>query len=65
LVKELLYMPDVLVEKNETMEEVAQKFHSCQHYNLPVLDQGKYCGFVSRANLFSAYRKIIHEFSEE
>ncbi len=65
LVKDLIYMPDVMVEKTDTMEDVAQKFHSCQHYNLPVLDQGKYCGFVSRANLFSAYRKIIHEFSEE
>ncbi len=65
LVKDLIYLPDVIIDKNEPMEEVARKFHSCKHYNLPVLDGDKYLGFVSRANVFSAYRRIIHEFSEE
>ncbi len=64
-VKDLMYMPDVPVDINETMEEVAHKFQHCGNYNLPVLDQGKYMGFVSRANVFSSYRQIIHEFSEE
>lgn len=65
LVKDLMYMPDVLIDINETMEEVAHKFQHCKHYNLPVLDNGKYLGFVSRANVFSSYRQIIHESSEE
>lgn len=64
-VKDLMYMPDLPVDIHETMEEVAQKFQNCGHYNLPVLDQNKYLGFVSRANVFSSYRQIIHEFSEE
>ncbi|MBE0663201.1 MAG: chloride channel protein [Bacteroidales bacterium] len=65
MVRDLLYMPDVPVDINETMEEVAMKFQNCGHYNLPVLENGKYRGFVSRANVFSSYRQIIHEFSEE
>jgi len=44
---------------------VAQKFHNTVHYNLPVLSGGKYIGFLSRANVFSAYRKMLKEFSEE
>lgn len=64
-VSDLIYMPDVLVDVHESMEEVAYKFQHCGHYNLPVLDGGKYLGFVSRANVFSSYRQIIHEFSEE
>lgn len=64
-VSDLMFMPDVLVEITETVEQVAQKFHSCHHYNLPVLDRGRYVGFVSRANLFSAYRRIVQEFSDE
>jgi chloride channel protein, CIC family len=64
-VKDLMYAPDLPVDINETMEQVAQKFQSCGHYNLPVLDKGKYLGFVSKANVFSSYRQIIHEFSEE
>lgn len=64
-VKDLMYMPDVLVNASETMEQVAQKFQNCGHYNLPVLNEDKYMGFVSRANVFSSYRQIIHEFSDE
>ncbi|NLN96663.1 MAG: chloride channel protein [Bacteroidales bacterium] len=64
-VKSFLYMPDVQVDINETVENIAEKFQHCGHYNLPVLDGDKYLGFVSRANVFSSYRQIIHEFSEE
>jgi len=64
-VSQLMYMPDTCVEINETMEDVAQKFHSTAHYNLPVLEEGKYIGFVSRANVFSAYRKMVKEFSQD
>ncbi len=64
-VSTLMFMPDAYVDKHATMEDVATKFHETAHYNLPVLDHGKYIGFVSRANVFSAYRKLVKEFSEE
>jgi chloride channel protein, CIC family len=64
-VSQLMFMPDTFVELNETMEDVAQKFHSTTDYNLPVLENGKYIGFVSRANVFSAYRKLVKEFSQD
>jgi len=65
LVKDPMYMPDPVVELGESMEQVAQKFHDTKKYNLPVLDQGKYGGFVSRANVFSAYREMLKDVSEE
>jgi len=64
-VNELMFMPDTFVELDETMEDVAQKFHETAHYNLPVLDKGKYIGFISRANVFSAYRKMLKDFSQD
>ncbi|MFP4047422.1 MAG: CBS domain-containing protein, partial [Bacteroidales bacterium] len=64
-VSELMYMPSPIVHPDESMEEVAQKFQSTNHYNLPVLENGKYLGFVSRANVFSAYRRLLKDFSEE
>lgn len=64
-VRNLMFMPDTLVEINETMEDVAQKFQTTAHYNLPVLDGTKYVGFVSRANVFSAYRKLVKDFSQD
>jgi len=64
-VRELMYMPDPLVGPDESMEEIAEKFSQSGHYNLPVIKDGKYLGFVSRAMVFSTYRKLLQEFSEE
>jgi chloride channel protein, CIC family len=64
-VKDLMFMPEPLVGPDESMEDVARKFGESDHYNLPVIKDGKYLGFVSRANVFSAYRKLLKEFSDE
>ncbi|VAW30483.1 Chloride channel protein, partial [hydrothermal vent metagenome] len=64
-VDELMYMPEPLVSPNETMEDVAKKFQDTGNYNLPVIKDGKYLGFVSRARVFSQYRKLLREFSDE
>ena len=64
-IRNLMFMPDTLVDQDATMEDVAQKFTESSHYNLPVLKDGKYIGFVSRANVFSAYRKLVKDFSND
>jgi CIC family chloride channel protein len=64
-VNELMFMPSPLVSPDESMEDVAKKFKTTSHYNLPVIDNGKYVGFVSRANVFSAYRNLLKKFSED
>ena len=65
LVKELMFMPDTIVDPDESMESVAAKFQATDNYNLPVIKNGKYLGFVSRAKVFSTYRKLLREFSDE
>jgi CIC family chloride channel protein len=64
-VRDLMFMPQPNVSPSESMEEVAHKFEQCSHYNLPVIENGKYVGFVSRANVFSHYRGLIKSLSEE
>ncbi len=64
-VRDLMFMPSPTVSVHESMEDVAYKFQTSSHYNLPVLDNGKYVGFVSRANVFSKYRAMIRNFMEE
>ncbi len=64
-IRDLMYMPDPLVNPDESMEDVAKKFSETDNYNLPVIKDGKYLGFVSRANVFSTYRKLLKEFSDE
>ncbi|HOY31469.1 MAG TPA: chloride channel protein [Bacteroidales bacterium] len=64
-VHNLMFMPSPIVDPDESMEEVAMKFEKTDNYNLPVVKNGKYIGFVSRANFFSQYRQMIKQFSEE
>ncbi len=66
LVSSLMFMPSQSIDINEDdMEAVATKFQHSGKYNLVVLDAGKYVGFVSRANVFSHYREILKDLSEE
>lgn len=64
-VRNLMFMPDTIISLDATMEDVAKKFSETSHYNLPVLNNGKYIGFVSRANVFSSYRNLVKEFSQD
>jgi len=65
-VEDLMIIPHVMVHLDDNMEQVASKFHESGNYNLPVLDESdKYVGFVSRANVFSTYRRMLKHFSED
>lgn len=64
-VNSLMYFPVNFVSPDDSMEEIVQKFQSSGHFNLPVLKDGKYVGFVSRANVLSKYRKLLKHFSED
>jgi CIC family chloride channel protein len=64
-VRNLMFKPSSIVNIDDDMETVAQKFQHSGKYNLVVLGGDKYLGFVSRANVFSHYREILKDFSEE
>ena len=64
-VRSLMFKPSKVVNIDDDMETVALKFQHSGKYNLVVLDGDKYIGFVSRANVFSHYRDILKDFSEE
>jgi CIC family chloride channel protein len=64
-ITDLMFIPDIMIESNESMAEIVKKFRNTGIYNLPVVENGKYLGFISRANIFSAYRKLLQEFSAD
>ncbi|MFZ4739935.1 MAG: chloride channel protein [Bacteroidales bacterium] len=64
-VKDLMIIPPFIVDYFDSMENIAHKFNESGNYNLPVTKEGKYVGFVSRANIFSAYRKMLKHFSDD
>jgi len=64
LVRKLMVAPDTFVTPDDLMEDVAKKIQISGRFNIPVMKDGKYLGFVSRANVFSAYRNLLKEISE-
>ena len=64
-VKDLMYHPEYYISTEDTMEDVATKFETSGRYNIAVIDRGKYIGFISRARVFSSYRKTMSQFSRE
>ena len=64
-VRELMYMPEFFISPNDPMEVIVEKFKSSKRYNLAVLDEGKYIGFISRARVFSVYRDTMADLSYE
>jgi chloride channel protein, CIC family len=53
------------IQLTDSMDSVMEKFNRTGYFNLPVIDGGKYIGFVSRANLFNEYRRLLMEFSDD
>lgn len=53
--------PDIIDYKTDSMKMVMSKFQDSNAWNLPVIKNGKYLGFVSKSKLLTAYRrKLIH-----
>ncbi len=57
--------PDV-IQKNESITGVLEKFESSQAWMLPVVDrEGRYLGFISKSRILAAYREQLLELSQE
>lgn len=64
-VRDLMYSPDPMITTSMGVKEIAEIFENTNHYNLPVVEDGKYIGFVSRAKVFTTYRKMLKKFSDD
>lgn len=64
-VRELMSIPPEFITIDEPMDSVMRKFEETNAWNLPVIDKGKYVGFVSKSKIFSAYRNMLVQFSDE
>lgn len=64
-IEEFTVLPEYLIHPEDSMEAVVKKFQVSGKYNIPVIEQGKYLGYISRANVFSTYRKTLSEISDD
>jgi CIC family chloride channel protein len=58
-IKSLMHSPPDTINLNDSMHRVMRKFEKTGAWNLPVLSDGKYEGFLSKTTIFNAYRNNL------
>ncbi|MDQ1297132.1 MAG: chloride channel protein family [Bacteroidota bacterium] len=64
-VRDLMNIPPSYIDKRENIETVMETFRKTGAWNLPVLDNGYYVGFISKSRIYTTYRELLIQFSEE
>ncbi len=64
-VSRFMSMPPAKIEIGESMEKVMKTFDRTGAWNLPVVENGKYVGFVSKSKIFNSYRRVLRHYSED
>ena len=65
LVDSIMVYPSYIIQPDDPMETVAAMFQDSGKYNIVVLKEGKYLGYISRANVFITYRNKLSEISQD
>lgn len=53
------------IELGESMDVVMKMFDDTKAWNLPVVERGKYIGFVSKSKIFNSYRRVLKHYTDE
>ena len=64
-VSDFMVIPPSYIDQSEGIETVMDTFRKTGAWNLPVLKDGYYVGFVSKSRIYAKYRELVVQFSEE
>lgn len=64
-VETFMSTPPAEIDVHSSMEQVMKIFDRTGAWNLPVVDDGKYVGFVSKSKIFNSYRRVLRHYSED
>jgi len=62
-VNRFMAMPPAMIELGTPMDQVMKIFDNTKAWNLPVVENGKYVGFVSKSKIFNSYRQVLKHYS--
>ncbi len=60
-ISELMHLPPEFIDYQDDMTIIMHKFEKTGAWNLPVIRNGKYAGFISKSNMFNRYRDALIE----
>lgn len=64
-VSTFMSIPPAKIEVGERMDSVMKTFDRTGAWNLPVVEGGKYVGFVSKSKIFNSYRAVLRHYCDD
>ncbi|MEG0252638.1 MAG: chloride channel protein, partial [Muribaculaceae bacterium] len=64
-VRKFMSMVPAKIEVGDNMEKVMKTFDDTGAWNLPVVENGKYVGFVSKSKIFNSYRRVLKHYTDD
>lgn len=64
-VSTFMSIPPAKIEVGESMDNVMKTFDKTGAWNLPVVEHGKYVGFVSKSKIFNSYRAVLRHYCDD
>lgn len=64
-VSRFMSTPPAKIEVGQSMDTVMRTFDETGAWNLPVVENGKYVGFVSKSKIFNSYRRVLRHYSDD
>jgi CIC family chloride channel protein len=58
-IRSLMHSPPDTINYQDNMQTVMRRFEKTGAWNLPVIEDGKYKGFLSKSTIFNAYRNNL------
>jgi CIC family chloride channel protein len=58
-VKDLMTKPAAIIRLNENLHTVLKKFDDTGQWNLPVVEDNQYLGFLSKSSILTKYRSEL------
>lgn len=55
--------PPALIDVNNSIRDIVKKFDETATWNLPVIKQGRFIGFISKSTILNRYRQLLQEYS--
>ncbi|PWV54075.1 chloride channel protein [Chitinophaga sp. S165] len=62
-VRQLMKPPLAVIDINDNVVDVVNKFDEVHAWNLPVIEENKLVGFVSKSGILNQYRLLLQEYS--
>jgi CIC family chloride channel protein len=59
LMKDIMSKPPAVIDLKDKMYDIVKKIDELNLWNLPVVKDGKYIGFISKSNVLSHYRNLL------